>query len=86
MTGIPLLEDCNFYTQVTDSGQFIGRVREFPKLRTRPQTNALDARTDIITLTRDKIANLAQAHALALFMRKHSKDTTNEPIPPDTCL
>lgn len=70
MTRIPLLEACDFYTELTDSGMFVGRVREFPRLRTRPQTKALDARTDIITLTRDAIAYMAQEQALAALKRK----------------
>lgn len=71
MARIPLLEACDFYTELTDSGMFVGRVREFPRLRTRPQTNALDARTHIITLTRDAIAYAAQDQALAAIKRKN---------------
>lgn len=60
---IPALKDCQFYTTVTDSGQFIGRVSQFGELRTRPQKSSLDATDAIITITRDKIANLLQAVA-----------------------
>lgn len=57
------LADCTFYTTVTDKGLFVGRVREFPDLRTRPQKSSLDATDEIITLTRDKIAQLDAAIA-----------------------
>ena len=57
------LGDCDFYTTVTDNDQFVGRVREFPDLRTRPQKSALDAIDDIVTITRDKLARLDAAVA-----------------------
>lgn len=63
MSRIPPLEDCQYYTTRTDNGQFVGRVREFPDLHTRPQQTALDAIDAIITATRTKIANLAHAAA-----------------------
>lgn len=58
---LPLLEECNFYTTLTDSDEFIGRVREFPDLRTRPHKTSLDATDDIITRTRTKLAHLSAA-------------------------
>lgn len=73
MNRIPLLEECNFYITVTDDGQFIGRVREFPALRTRPRKTSLDASDDIITLTRDKIANLAAAIALVAIQQRKNR-------------
>lgn len=71
---IPLLEECGFWTQVTEKGDgFIGRVHEFPNLRTRPMANALDARTEIITLTRDKLAALADAQALLAAKQRRTQ-------------
>lgn len=63
MAWIRPLEDCNFSAEVTDKGMFVGRVREFPDLRSRPQSKKIDALDEIITITRDKIARLAEAAA-----------------------
>lgn len=53
------LEDCTFYTERTADGEkLIGRVAEFPKLRTRAYASALDARDAIVTLTANKLAEL----------------------------
>ena len=57
---IPRLDDCEYYTEQID-GKFVGRVKQFPGLRTRRRALALDARDDIITLTRDKLARLNDA-------------------------
>jgi hypothetical protein len=57
------LEDCNFRAIATRDGKFVGRVKEFPDLRSRPQKSSLDAVDEIITLTRDKIAALHAAKA-----------------------
>lgn len=61
MSRIPRLDDCEFYTTRTNDGKFVGRVEQFPDLRTRPKALALDARDDIITMTRDKLARLDDA-------------------------
>ncbi|OCB42532.1 hypothetical protein A5722_31005 [Mycobacterium vulneris] len=59
---IPLLDDCEFYTTaVTDGDGFIGRVKEFPDLRTRPHKRGLDALDDIMTRTAAKLAQLDAA-------------------------
>ncbi|ORA23421.1 hypothetical protein [Mycobacterium aquaticum] len=72
MNPIPSLDDCNFYTVPTGDGQFIGRVREFPNLRTRRRDRALDALDDVITLTRNRIADLTGIAALvAIQQRNH---------------
>lgn len=60
MSRIPRLDDCDFYTERVD-GKFVGRVEQFPRLRTRPLKLALDARDAIITMTRDKLAQLDDA-------------------------
>lgn len=61
MSGLPLVDECDYYTEPTKDGKFIGKVRQFPNLRTRPEKNALDARDAIITATRDKLADLNAA-------------------------
>lgn len=61
---IPLLDECEFYTiAVTEGNGFIGRVKEFPDLRTRPHKRGLDALDDIMTRTAAKLAQLAAATA-----------------------
>lgn len=68
MSRIPRLDDCEYYTTRTVDGKFVGRVKQFPDMYTRPKALALDARDDIITMTRDKLARLDDAtmgHAAA---------------------
>lgn len=56
---LPRLEDCDCYTEPTRDGlKFVGRVRQFSNLRTRPKALALDAIDEIVTLTRDHITRL----------------------------
>ena len=57
------LDECNFCTVTNDAGKFIGKVAEFPKLRTRPQDKSIDALDAIIDMTRDKLRNLDAAAA-----------------------
>lgn len=58
MPRLPRLDDCDCYTERNDNGLFVGRVRQFPDLRTRPQKSGLDAIDEIVTLTRKKITKL----------------------------
>jgi hypothetical protein len=51
----------NFHIEQTRDGRYIGRVIEFPKLRTRPHTNRLDAVDEIITTVRDRIREIHQS-------------------------
>lgn len=52
------IDECNFATVTTDSGKFVGKVREFPKLRSRPQKSSIDAIDEIVSMTRDKLRRL----------------------------
>ena len=58
MSRLPQLGDCDCYTEINDSGGYIGRVRQFPALRTRPQKTSLDAIDEIFSMARNKIARL----------------------------
>lgn len=58
MSRLPRLDDCDCYTQINDSGKYVGRVRQFPDLRSKPQARRLDAIDEIVTLTRQKIIRL----------------------------
>lgn len=51
------IEDMQFYADAKD-GKFVGRVREFSDLRTRPQHKRLDAIDEIITLTSNRIREI----------------------------
>jgi hypothetical protein len=52
------LEDMNYRIENTRDGRYIGRVVEFPKLRTRPHRNRLDAVDEIVTIVRDRLAEI----------------------------
>jgi hypothetical protein len=53
------LEDMSFHV-VKHGDRYIGKVIEFPSLRSRPHTNRLDALDEIITITRDRIREIHQ--------------------------
>jgi hypothetical protein len=59
------IEDQNFWAEKTNEGKFVGRVKDFPQLRTRPKHKRLDAVDDIITQTAAKLRDLAEAKATA---------------------
>jgi hypothetical protein len=54
------LEDMNFHVVQTRDGRYVGKVIEFPKLRTRPHRNRLDAVDEIVSIVRDRIAEIHQ--------------------------
>lgn len=58
MSRLPQLGDCDCYTEITDAGRYVGRVRQFPNLRSRPQRTSLDAIDEVLSLARNKIARL----------------------------
>ncbi len=63
---LPRLEDCDCYTEINRRGQYVGRVRQFPDLRTRPQAKGLDAITEVHALLADKLIQLnAESERLA---------------------
>jgi hypothetical protein len=51
------IEDMQFYTEEVD-GKFVGKVEEFPKLRTRPLASRLDAVDGIVSLTAKRIREI----------------------------
>jgi len=54
---VPDLDRCDYYTETDGRGQFTGRVKEFPELRTRKHKKSIDALGEIVDLTRDRIAD-----------------------------
>jgi hypothetical protein len=61
MATLKPFSDHNFRTEANAKGQFVGRVNEFPDLRTRPRDSRLDALDDIMTQTREKLRQLEDA-------------------------
>lgn len=53
------IEDMKFYTTKMRDGRWVGEVVEFPSLRTRPMKNRLDALSDIVSLTSERIRELS---------------------------
>lgn len=52
------IEDMWFYTEQPVEGRFVGRVREFPDIRTKAQKSKLDAINDIVGLTTQRIREI----------------------------
>lgn len=61
MTRLPRVEDCTYGARCTARGEFVGYVEEFPDVRTRPRASRLDALDDVVTMTREKLRQLADA-------------------------
>lgn len=57
------IEDMGFYTETNRSGKFVGRVREFPDVRTKPYEKRLDAVSEIVTLTSERIREIHERMA-----------------------
>lgn len=57
------IEDMRFSANADRDGKFVGRVEEFPDLKTRPMANRLDALDEIINKTRERLRDIAEAKA-----------------------
>ena len=55
MTGVDQL---TFTTHPTEDGKWIGRVAEFPSLRTRALVSRMDAISQIIALAEKRLAHI----------------------------
>jgi hypothetical protein len=55
------IEDMQFATVRTRDDKFVGKVREFPDLKTRPQAKRLDAIDEIVRLTSERIREIHEA-------------------------
>lgn len=49
------LSDCIFEAEANNRGQFVGRCRQFPDMRTRPHKKPHDAIDDIFAQVAEKI-------------------------------
>lgn len=49
------IDEMEFETEAQRDGRFVGRVREFPKLRTRPFRSRIDALDAIVALAAQEI-------------------------------
>lgn len=55
------IEDMQYAAERTRDGKWVGRVREFPKLRTGPKANRLDAISEIVSLTSQRIKEVQES-------------------------
>jgi hypothetical protein len=55
------LGDMEFYTDTTRAGKFVGKVVEFPDLKTGAKASRLDAIDEIITLTAERIGDIHES-------------------------
>jgi hypothetical protein len=52
------IEDMGFRAEPLDDGRFVGHVREFDDLHSKPHRNRLDAIDEIITLTSRRLREI----------------------------
>jgi hypothetical protein len=52
------IDELTFSTYATDDGKWVGVVEELPKLRTRPQSNRMDAIEQIVRLASRRLAHI----------------------------
>jgi len=56
---LPLLDECEYYTTANDAGdRFVGRVKQFPDLKTKALQSRADAANEIVTLTAARLRRL----------------------------
>lgn len=65
---LPLLDECEYYTTRNDAGRFVGRVKQFPDLKTKPYASRADAAEAIVNAT---AANLRRLHGAQPVEVKH---------------
>lgn len=59
------IEDMGFYVELNKGGKFVDRVREFPDVRTSPQSKRLDAVDEVVRLTAERIREIHESQARA---------------------
>ncbi|MCG7592420.1 hypothetical protein [Mycobacterium sp. PSTR-4-N] len=52
------LDRCDFYATTNKTGQFIGRCKQFPDIKTAPRARKIDAIDLAITAVRDRLAEV----------------------------
>lgn len=52
------IEDMCFSTTKNRDGKWVGIVKEFPTLRTRPMVSRLDAISEIVAMTSERIREI----------------------------
>lgn len=52
------LAEMDFYVDTTKRGKFIGRVGEFPDLKTKAHKSRLDAIDEIVSLAAERIRDI----------------------------
>ena len=63
MNRIPAIDECDFRAEQTRAGKFVGRVDQFPDLRTPPQRTSIDAVDEIVTMVRERLRDIHSARA-----------------------
>jgi hypothetical protein len=58
------IDEMGFYVQARRDRRYIGRVREFPDLRTGPRRTAADAVSDIVTMTVERIQDIHEVQSM----------------------
>jgi hypothetical protein len=60
------IDEMTFDIETRRDRKFVGHVREFPDLHTRPKRTAMDAISDIVTITAERIADIHEAQNMQL--------------------
>ena len=55
------IDEMTYSTDKQRDGRYIGRVQEFRDLHSRPKTSALDAISEIVALTSERIRDIAES-------------------------
>lgn len=59
------IDEMEFYTEKRRDGWYIGRCREFKDIRTKATRSALDAISEIIALTSERIRDIDESRGTA---------------------
>jgi hypothetical protein len=59
------IDEMEFYTERQRDSRYVGRVREFRDIRSKPKTSALDAISETVTLASERMREIAESRGTA---------------------
>ena len=55
------IDEMQFHTEKQRDGRYVGRVQEFRDLRSKPKTSALDAISEIVAITSERVRDIDES-------------------------
>jgi hypothetical protein len=55
------IDEMTYSTDKQRDGRYVGRVQEFRDIRSKPKTSALDAISEVVTLTSERLRDIDES-------------------------